>query len=90
MDVNGKEMMTAVRPDKEILATSERLEADVPGCMPYFYLQDEDYVTLKQRCCSHILSGADGSPEGIATLAVAVETMRVAEYLTPLLTKELL
>ena len=31
------------------------MEAEKPGLMPYFYLQDEDYITLKVRprgCCT--------------------------------------
>jgi len=55
-----------------------------PHCrrMPYFFLQDEDYVTLKERTSKHIIDGASGSPEGIATIEIAIDALKVAEYLT--------
>jgi len=53
--------------------------------MPYFFLQSDDYVTLKERCAAHIMSGAEGAPEGMATIDIAVEALKCAEYLTPLL-----
>lgn len=49
--------------------------------MPYFFLQDEDYKILKERVCKHISTGGEGSPEGIATIDIAVEALKLAEYL---------
>lgn len=57
--------------------------------MPYFFLQSDDYVTLKERCAAHILSGKEGAPEGMATIDIAVEALKCAEYLTPLLQEAL-
>jgi len=57
--------------------------------MPYFFLQSDDYVTLKERATAHILSGAPGAPEGMATIDIAVEALKCAEYLTPMLTEAL-
>lgn len=56
-------------------------QADDPDMMPYFFLQDEDYKILKDRVCSHIASDADGTPEGIATIEIALEALKLAEYL---------
>jgi hypothetical protein len=42
---------------------------------------------LQERVAKHT---ADGSPaEGIATIDIAVETLKVAEYLTPILAEQL-
>ena len=66
----------------------EQGKAD-PEMMPYFFLQHDDYITLKETATSHILSGKEGPPPGMATIDIAVETLRVAEYLTPYLQKAL-
>ena len=47
--------------------------------MPYFFLQHEDYITLKERATVHILAGAEGSPDGMATIRIAVETLKVCD-----------
>ena len=55
--------------------------------MPYFFTQDPDYITVKERVAKHTV---DGEPaEGIATIGVAVETLKVAEYLTPIFQEQL-
>ncbi len=61
-----------------------------PEMMPYFFLQSDDYKTLKELSCAQVLSGAAGAPEGMASIDVAIDALKVAEYLTPLLTKALL
>ena len=54
---------------------------------PYFFSQDPDYITVKERV-AHLC--ATGEPaEGVATIDIAVETLRVAEYLTPTLQEQL-
>ena len=55
--------------------------------MPYFFTQDPDYVTVKERAAKFTATGEEA--EGLATIGVAVETLRVAEYLTPLLMEQL-
>ena len=65
----------------------EAKQAAHPGWMPYFHLQHDDYVTLKQRVCAAVATG--GSPEGVASIDVATETLKVAEKLTASLTEEL-
>ena len=64
-------------------------QAEDPAMMPYFFLQHDYYITLKERATAHILSGADGAPEGMATIDIAVEALKCAEYLTPMLTAAL-
>ena len=45
--------------------------------MPYFFLQHDDYITLKELASAHVLAGADGAPEGMATIDVAVDALKV-------------
>lgn len=83
----GKEVFRYYMPDEEDKANVEALSAKYPGAMPYFFTQDPDYVTVKERVAKNC---ADGTPaEGVATIDVAVETLRVAEYLTPILQEQL-
>jgi NAD(P)-dependent dehydrogenase (short-subunit alcohol dehydrogenase family)/predicted O-methyltransferase YrrM/predicted dehydrogenase len=85
--VGGKPVFTAVRPDAEILATSEKLEAEVPGCMPYFYLQDGEYIALKQAVVTHVAQRAQGRPEGVAGIREAIECLKVCDVITEALNK---
>ncbi|KAL1529231.1 hypothetical protein AB1Y20_000186 [Prymnesium parvum] len=86
---DGKEIATTVTPDEELTEkTAAQAKAD-PEMMPYFFLQHDDYITLKERTAKHVLEGKPGTPEGIATIDIAVEALKVAEYLTPLLTEAL-
>jgi len=90
VEVDGVEKFRSMTPDAELEAWVAPRQAANPDWMPYFLLQHDDYVTLKERACAHIASGAPGAPEGLATIGIAVDTLKVAEKLTPLLTKELL
>jgi phage anti-repressor protein len=54
---------------------------------PYFFSQDPDYITVKERVANLCANGVE--PEGVATIDIAVETLRVAEYLTPTLQEQL-
>lgn len=86
--VDGEEKFRTLTPDDDLKSVVEAKQADNPDWMPYFHLQHDDYITLKERVCNHIVTGAEA--EGIATIEVAIETLKVAEYLTPLLQKELM
>jgi len=87
--VDGEEKFRSTTPDAELEKAVAAMEAASPGLMPYFYLQDEDYITLKERCCKHIVDGTAGTPPGIATIEIAIDTLKVAEYLKPELEKQL-
>lgn len=88
VDINGDEVFRHSMPDEEDTANVSVLQKEYPGAMPYFFSQDPDYITVKERVASFCANGTD--PKGIATLDVAVETLRVAEYLTPTLREQLL
>lgn len=55
--------------------------------MPYFFSQDPDYVTVKETVANQCANGVEA--EGIATIDTGIETLRVAEYLKPLLADQL-
>jgi predicted dehydrogenase len=86
-DQSGEEVFRYYMPDDEDRKLVDELTAKYPTAMPYFFTQDPDYITVKERVAKHTV---DGSPaEGVATIEVAVETLRVAEYLTPVLREQL-
>jgi len=87
--VDGKEVYRSETPDAALKVEIEAKAKADPEMMPYFFLQSDDYITLKQRATAHILSGKAGAPEGMATIGIAVEALKCAEYLTPLLTEAL-
>eukprot|EP00591_Stephanopyxis_turris_P003778 CAMPEP_0195526892 /NCGR_PEP_ID=MMETSP0794_2-20130614/28204_1 /TAXON_ID=515487 /ORGANISM="Stephanopyxis turris, Strain CCMP 815" /LENGTH=350 /DNA_ID=CAMNT_0040657679 /DNA_START=100 /DNA_END=1152 /DNA_ORIENTATION=+ len=85
---NNNELFRYSMPDEEDLAAIPMLEKKNPGAMPYFYVQDPDYWTLKERVAKNCLDGTEA--DGVASIDVAVDTLKLAEYLTPILTKQLL
>jgi len=86
-DATGAEVFRYWMPDDEDKATVQKLQAQYPTAMPYFFTQDPDYVTLKERAAAFTATGKEA--EGLATIGIAVETLRVAEYLTPTLMDQL-
>lgn len=86
-DAKGEEVFRYYMPDEEDKKHVKELQAKYPTAMPYFFTQDPDYITVKERVAKHTV---DGKPaEGVATIGVAVETLKVAEYLVPVLQKQL-
>jgi predicted dehydrogenase len=85
---SGEELARYSMPDEEDIIKMKALEAENPGANAYFYVQDPDYATLKERIAKNCV---DGTPaQGVATIDMALETLKVAEYLTPLLMEQLL
>ena len=89
VQVDGKEVFRTETPDEDLKKICEQKAKEDPDMMPYFFLQSDDYITLKERATAHILSGKSGAPEGMATIDIAVEALKCAEYLTPLLQQAL-
>ena len=87
--VEGVEKFKSLTPEPALQKHCDEMAKNDPDMMPYFVLQHDDYIKLKETATSHILSGASGAPPGMATIDIAVETLRVAEYLTPFLQKAL-
>ena len=86
-DADGKELFRHSMPDEEDKANVSVLEAKYPGAMPYFFSQDPDYVTVKERVAKLCATGEEA--KDIATIDIAIAALSVGEYLTPLLQKEL-
>lgn len=87
-DSAGQEVARFVMPDEDAIANIPNLEAKYSGSMPYFFTQDPDYAKVKELVARFCVDGTP--PSGVATLQVAIDTLKVAEYLTPLLQKQLL
>lgn len=86
-DTSGEEVFRYYMPDDEDKVQVKQLEAKYPDAMPYFFTQDPDYITVKERVAKHTV---DGNPaEGVATIQIAIDTLKVAEYLTPILREQL-
>ena len=89
VSVDGEVKFTSVTPDDELQKFCDEQAAADPEMMPYFFLQSDDYQVLKELTTSHVLQGKPGAPEGIATLDVAIDALKLAEYLTPTLQEAL-
>jgi predicted dehydrogenase len=86
-DTDGEEIFRYWMPDDDDKVLVKELEAKYPDAMPYFFTQDPDYITVKERVAKHTV---DGKPaEGVATVQIAIDTLKVAEYLTPILREQL-
>ncbi|KAL3941352.1 MAG: hypothetical protein SGBAC_004270 [Bacillariaceae sp.] len=84
---SGDELARFTMPDEATVANTDALKLKYGDAMPYFFAQDPDYLKLKKLVVKNCV---DGSPaEGVADIETAVETLKVAEYLTPILTKQL-
>ena len=83
----GKELARFTMPDDETVANTPALKAKYGEAMPYFFAQDPDYLRLKELVVRHMVAGEPA--EGVATIATAVDTLKVAEYLTPILQEQL-
>lgn len=86
-DADGKELFRHSMPDEEDEANVSVLEAKYPGAMAYFFSQDPDYITVKERVAKLCAAGEEA--KDIATIDIAIAALEVGEYLTPLMTKEL-
>jgi len=58
-----------------------------PDWFSYLYTQAVEYAKLKQVCAAHAIAGT--TPPGVSTIEIAIEALKLAEYLTPLLKKKL-
>ena len=87
-NAEGQEVARFTMPDATTVANIPHLQQQYGmDTMPYFFAQDPDYLRLKQLLVDHLLSGS--SVEGVATIDVAIESLKVAEYLTPILQEQL-
>jgi len=87
IEVDGEEVQRYTMPDEEDREIVKILEKKYPTAMPYFFTQDADYQVVKERVAKNLVDGS--KPEGIATIEEAIETLKVAEYLTEVLKGQL-
>ena len=84
----GFEMKT-VRPDLDLSRLAAEIEEAEPGCPGYFYLQDAEYISLKQRFVEHIARGKTGTPEGCAGLDEAIEGLKLCDIVNDTVVSDL-
>lgn len=87
VEINGEEVFRHSMPDEDDLANVKNLEEEYPGAMPYFFSQDPDYIIVKDRVADYCANGVEA--KGVATIQIAVDTLKLAEYLTPTLKEQL-
>jgi hypothetical protein len=84
----GTEVARCTMPDADTISQIPALEQGYPGAMPYFFTQDPDYCSLKERIAQACLGGS-AKPDGIATIDTAIHALTLAEHLTPILQEQL-
>jgi hypothetical protein len=84
---SGKQLARYTMPDDEAIANIPHLKEQTGDAMPYFFTQDPDYLKLKQLVVQNIVR--DTPADGVATINIAIDTLKVAEYLTPILQEQL-
>jgi hypothetical protein len=77
-DADSMEVFRYYMPDDKDKVQVAALQEKYPTAMPYFFTQDPDYVTVKERVAKFTATGEEA--EEVATIGVAVEMLRVAEY----------
>ena len=80
LDSKGIQIDKFEFPDAETqVKVAKQCEED-PEMMPYFFVQSDDYFTLKDRVISCSIKNIDA--EGIATIDIGIEALKLAEYFT--------
>lgn len=80
---SGVELFRHCMPDEEDEGNVSVLQAKYPGAMPYFFSQDPDYITVKERVARFCAVGEVA--KDIATIDIAIAALEVGEYLTSLM-----
>jgi predicted dehydrogenase len=89
-NAKGEEVAHFTMPDEATVSNIPHLQQQYgKDTMPYFFAQDPDYLRLKQLLVNYLLDGGNSSLEGVATIDVAIESLKVADYLTPILQEQL-
>jgi predicted dehydrogenase len=86
-DEAGKEVERFEFPTPAEQAQIEQQVVSDPAMMPYFFVQRKDYLELKNRVINAVLDGTEA--EGVATIQVGIEALKLAEFATESLNKAL-
>jgi len=80
-DSEGKELEQFEFPDAKKMEKVDAMVKADPEMMPYFFVQSDDYQELKDRVVgAHAKNVAGARAEGVATINVAIEALKLAEY----------
>jgi len=79
-DKSGAEIEKFEFPDAATQKKVDKQCADDPEMMPYFFVQSDDYWVLKERVVKSALNNVKA--ESIATIEIAIEALKLAEYFT--------
>lgn len=80
MNNNGVEEQKFEFPDAETQKKVDAKCAADPEMMPYFFVQSDDYLTLKNLVVDSVLEGKVA--EGVATIQIAIDALKLAEHFT--------
>ncbi|MGK3743316.1 MAG: hypothetical protein ACI90V_010172 [Bacillariaceae sp.] len=83
----GNELARFCMPDEPTIANIPSLKERYGNAMAYFFTQDPDYLKLKTLVVNNFVHGTPAT--GVADIDIAIETLKVAEYLTPILQEQL-
>jgi hypothetical protein len=86
-DKDGNDIQKFEFPDPETASKVEEMAKEDPEMMPYFFVQSDDYLELKNRVVDSTLGERDAP--GVATIQVGIEALKLAEYGTEELNKAL-
>lgn len=87
LNSRGKEVAKFEFPDADAIAKVEAQTKADPEMMPYFFVQSDDYLELKSRVVDACIE--EKAANGVATIDVAIEALRLGEYATDKLKNEL-
>eukprot|EP00633_Aureoumbra_lagunensis_P001371 CAMPEP_0197290962 /NCGR_PEP_ID=MMETSP0890-20130614/10354_1 /TAXON_ID=44058 ORGANISM="Aureoumbra lagunensis, Strain CCMP1510" /NCGR_SAMPLE_ID=MMETSP0890 /ASSEMBLY_ACC=CAM_ASM_000533 /LENGTH=401 /DNA_ID=CAMNT_0042763373 /DNA_START=40 /DNA_END=1245 /DNA_ORIENTATION=- len=84
----SSELYSCELVDEQKAKIVQRRMAEHPDWLSYLLTQELEYAQLKERCSHAAL--LDEYPQAVATIDIAIEALKLAEYLTPLLQAKLL
>jgi len=84
-DSSGIEAEKFEFPNEDDLKRVDKQCAADPEMMPYFFVQNDDYLELKNRVVNSTLNGTEA--DGVATIKIGIEALKLAEYGTERLNK---
>ncbi|GMI30968.1 hypothetical protein TeGR_g5715 [Tetraparma gracilis] len=84
---SGKEAARFSSLTLEEQAEAARLGREDPEVMPYFHTQGADYLALKTRVVDAFRTG--GTAGSVATIDVGIEALKLAEFITRSVTRQL-
>ncbi len=79
-DANGVEIQKFEFPDEETQIKVNKQCEDDPEMMPYFFVQSDDYWTLKDLVINAAIENKPA--ESVATIQIGIEALKLAEYFT--------